>query len=58
MIVRPGDTVVLAFDMKVHSDDLLDILKSLNAEIPQDMHIKVMGVSGLFDSFIIRSDET
>jgi hypothetical protein len=57
MIVRPGDTVVLAFDKDCSADDLHHAMTSL-LETHQGVNIKVWGVAGLLDSFIIRSDET
>lgn len=57
VIVRPGDTVVLAFDKTIHSDDLRDTLAQIAKEF-QGLDIKFTGVSGLLESFIIRSDET
>ena len=56
LIVRPGDTVVLAADKAVSQDvmqAMVEHFKTLEME-----RVSVTIVPGLFDSFIYRSDET
>lgn len=58
VIARPGDTVILAWDMnmRMNNDDMLNIKKQL--EELCGGYVTFVPCPGLLENVIVRSDET